>query len=90
MTKQLKQKIEKKFDDRFLRANVGGQQVFKDRPITTPDTIKQFILEQVKESVIELLPECKKIDIELVDTLHKNIGFNQCREEILNKLKDEL
>ena len=44
--------------------------------------LKQFILEQVRESVIELLPEERGGD--MFD--EEAGGFDNCRDEILNKL----
>ncbi len=48
------------------------------------DSQKQFILQQVRETVEELVPEEKNYDYLPSDE------WNDCREEILNKLNKEL
>jgi hypothetical protein len=108
MTKQLKQKIEKRFDDRFCPepklktttpikddeycAYCGSP---TDKSIVSKD-IKQFILEQVKESVLEVIGD--KAHYHFIqneqERNNQNVfevdAYNKLRDRILNKLNKEL
>lgn len=46
---------------------------------------KDFAKQQLRENIEG---KRKKIQIELPDTLHKNIGYNQALDDILDLIKD--
>jgi hypothetical protein len=98
MTKQLKQKIEKAVDEKFgvlfIPDPDGG--AFSHDVISVTAEVEQFILEQVKESVVEVIGD--KAHYHFIqneqERNNQNVfevdAYNKLRDIILNKLNEEL
>ena len=53
-----------------------------------PGMIANDIKRAIKQLILERMPEKKKIDIEIPDTLHRNVGFNQALDDVTKVIED--
>ena len=82
MNHPLTEKILEEFDKEFVKKLVCNECNTDDR------AIKAFLLSAIKRTANEFRVEEKKVEIELPDTLHRNVGYNQCASEINAKVDE--
>jgi len=72
------ERVDNDFDEQFVSD-------YHLRDVWDATNIKQFIHAQIKQAVLDVLPEEKEVK---TPANFYARAFNECRQEILNKLKE--